>query len=72
MIPWQSTDMQRLRRGMKAEALGRRSLPVRCSVQIWSSNGMQSRSKCYGGWPNGETCTVLEGGSVFSDPLAVD
>ena len=30
--------------------------------------GMQSRSKCYGGWPNGETCAVLEGGSVFSDP----
>ena len=34
--------------------------------------GMQCRSKCYGGWQNGETCAVLEGGSVFSDPLAVD
>ena len=33
---------------------------------------MQCRSKCYGGWQNGETCAVLEGGSVFSDPLAVD
>ena len=66
LIPWQSTDMQRLRRGMK--------------VEVWDAvlkatlffAGMQCRSKCYGGWPNGETCAVLEGGSVFSDPLAVD
>ena len=48
LIPWQSTDMQRLRRG---------SLPI--DVQ-------------FGGWPNGETCAVSEGRSVFSDPLAVD
>ena len=34
--------------------------------------GMQCRSKCYGGWPNRETCAVLEDGRVFSDPLAVD
>ena len=67
LIPWQSTDMQRLRRGMKAE--------------VWDavlkghpsfSQAMQCRSKCYGGWPNGETCAKLEGGSVFSDPLAFD
>ena len=66
LIPWQSTDMQRLRRGMK--------------VEVWDAvlkatlffAGMQCRSKCYGGWPNGETCAVFEGGSVFSDPLAVD
>ena len=26
LIPWQSTDMQRLRRGMKGRGMGRRSL----------------------------------------------
>ena len=57
--------------GMKAE-VWRPFFTCRCSVQIWSSNGMPSRSKCYGGWPNGETCAVSEGRSVFSDPLAVD
>ena len=71
LISWQSTDMQRLRRGMKAE-VWEPFFTCRCSVQIWSSNGMQSRSKCYGGWPNGETCAVSEGRSVFSDPLAID
>ena len=49
LIPWQSTDMQRLRRAMKAE--------------VWDavlkghpsfSQAMQCRSKCYGGWQNGE------------------
>ena len=71
LIPWQSTGMQRLRRGMKAE-VWEAVLYLSISVQIWSSNGMQCRSKCYGGWPNGETCAVSEGRSVFSDPLAVD
>ena len=51
--------------------MGRRSLPVDVR-KSGLQNGMQSRSKCYGGWPNGETCAVSEGGSVFSDPLAVD
>ena len=67
LIPWQSTDMQRLRRGMKAEVW---EAVLYLSKQIWSSNGMPSRSKA--GWPNGETCAVSESRSVFSDPLAVD
>ena len=75
LIPWQSTDMQRLRRGMKAEAWDAVLYAV-LYLSMFSANlvfkCMQSRSKCYGGWPNGETCAVLEGGSVFSDPLAVD
>ena len=33
---------------------------------------MQLRSKCYGGWPNRETCTVLVVGNVFSDQMSID
>ena len=72
MIPWQSTGHAAFASRYESRGIGTPFFTCRCSVQIWSSNGMQSRSKCYGGWPNGETCTVLEGGSVFSDPLAVD
>ena len=50
--------------------MGRRSL--RPPLFFASEQAMQCRSKCYGGWPNGEACAVLEGGSVFYDPLAVD
>ena len=71
LIPWQSTDMQRLRRGMKAEVWEAVLYLSMFSANL-VFNGMQSRSKCYGGWPNGETCAVSEGRSVFSDPLAVD
>ena len=52
--------------------MGGRSLPVDVQCKSGLQMAMQSRSKCYGGWPNGETCAVSEGRSVFSDPLAVD
>ena len=72
LVPWQSTDMQRLRRGMKAEVWDAVLYLSMLSANLVFKMACDLDQSAMAGWPNGETCAVSEGGSVFSDPLAVD
>ena len=52
--------------------MGGRSLPVDVQCKSGLQMACNLDQSAMGGWPNGETCAVSEGRSVFSDPLAVD
>ena len=54
LVPWQSTDMQRLRRGMEGIGMGRRSLPVgQCKSGFrWPCNLDQSAMAAGRPWRN--------------------
>ena len=55
-IPLQLTDHAAFASRYEGRGMGSRSLRPPLFFA-----GMQCTSKCYGGWPNGETCVVLEG-----------